>query len=279
VRDPDLDLRTTRQLVGLLNAEDATVAGAVAEAGDELATAIDAIAERLARGGRLIYVGAGTSGRLAALDAAECGPTFGSPPGEVVALFADDGLEEDDREAGSAALRAVGVGPGDTIVAVSASGETPYVLGALDAAAEAGAYRVAVVCSRGSAIARASDREVAVVVGPEVVAGSTRLKAGTAQKLVLNTISTVTMIGLGRTFGGLMVDAAQDNEKLRARARRNLALASGADDAEVEAALAAAGGDAKVALVSLLAGIGPDAARERLAGAGGSVRVALGSTR
>jgi N-acetylmuramic acid 6-phosphate etherase len=279
VRDRDLDLRTTRQLVGLLNAEDATVAGAVAEVGDELAASIDAIAERLARGGRLVYVGAGTSGRLAALDAAECGPTFGSRPGEVVAIVAGDAEEaEDDREAGAADLGALAVGADDVVVGVSASGSTPYTLAALEAAGEAGALRVAVACVRGSALADLAEHEIAVVVGPEAVAGSTRLKAGTAQKLVLNTISTVTMVRLGRTYAGLMVGVSPENAKLRERARRNLMLASGAAEEDVDAALAAAGNDGRVALVTLLAGVEPDVARERLAEAGGSVRIALGET-
>src|SRR5712691_1647480 len=277
VSAPDLDLRTTRELVGLLNLEDATVAGAVAEAGDALATAIDAIAERLARGGRLVYVGAGTSGSLAALDAAECGPTFGSRPGEVVAVVAGDSeAAEDDREAGVAGLHALGLGAGDVVVGVSASGSTPFTLAALEAAAETGALCVAVVCVRGSALGALADHEIAVVVGPEVIAGSTRLKAGTAQKLVLNTISTVTMVRLGRTYAGLMVAVSPDNEKLRERARRNVVLASGAAEEDVDAALEASAGDARVALVSLIAGVDPATARERLEGAGGSVRVALG---
>jgi N-acetylmuramic acid 6-phosphate etherase len=279
VRDNELDLRTTREIVGVLNAEDATVAGAVAEAGDALAAAIDAIAERLARGGRLIYVGAGTSGRLAALDAAECGPTFGSRPGEVVAVVANDDEDaEDDTVAGVADLGALAVAADDVVVGVSASGSTPYTVGALEAAGETGALRVAVVCVRGSALAGAADHEIAVVVGPEAVAGSTRLKAGTAQKLVLNTISTVTMVRLGRTYAGLMVGVSPENTKLRERARRNLMIASGADEAHVDAALAAADNDGRVALVTLLAGVEPDVARERLAEAGGSVRAALGES-
>jgi N-acetylmuramic acid 6-phosphate etherase len=276
VRDRELDLRTTRELVGLLNTEDATVAGAVAEAGDALATAIDAIAEQLARGGRLIYVGAGTSGRLAALDAAECGPTFGSRPGEVVAVIAgDDEDAEDDRVAGVADLAALAVGGDDVVIGVSASGSTPYTLAALEAAGEAGALRIAVACVRGSELAGLAEHEIAVVTGPEAVAGSTRLKAGTAQKLVLNTISTVTMVRLGRTYAGLMVGVSPENTKLRERARRNLVIASGAAEADVDAALEAAGNDGRVALVSLLAGVEPDVARERLAEAGGSVRAAL----
>ncbi|MBX5473685.1 MAG: N-acetylmuramic acid 6-phosphate etherase [Thermoleophilia bacterium] len=275
-RFADLDLRPTRELVRLLNEEDATVPAAVAEAHDALATAIDAIVERMRRGGRLVYVGAGTSGLIAALDAAECGPTFGSPPGEVLALVADGEAGEDDAAAARERLGRLALGPDDSVVAVSASGSTPFALGALEAAREAGALRVAVTCVRGSALAALADLEVATVVGPEVLAGSTRLKAGTAQKLVLNAISTVTMIRLGRTYGGLMIAVAPENEKLRARARRNVALASGAGEEQVAEALAAAEGDARVALVSLLARVDAAEARARLEAAGGSVRGAIG---
>jgi len=274
---PALETRTTRELVTLLNVEDATVAGAVAEAGDALAGAIEQIASRVAGGGRLVYVGAGTSGRLAALDAAECGPTFGSPPGEVVAVVAGDGEDaEDDAQCGEADIRALGIGAEDAVVAISASGSTPYTLAALEAARTAGALCIAVVCAPGSALGTLAEHEVAVLVGPEVVSGSTRLKAGTAQKLVLNAISTATMIRLGRTYAGLMVGVAPENAKLRERARRNVQLASGAPEEDVDAALAAAAGDARVALVSLLAGVDPSTARDRLEGAGGSVRIALG---
>jgi N-acetylmuramic acid 6-phosphate etherase len=270
----DLDLRSTRDLVRLLNDEDTTVPGAVAEAGDELAAAIDAIAERMRRGGRLVYVGAGTSGALAALDAAECGSTFGSSPGEVVAIVADGDAGEDDRAAATNALLELPLRPEDCVVAVSASGSTPFVLAALEVAREAGALRVAVASVRGSEAAALAEHEVATVVGPEVIAGSTRLKAGTAQKLVLNTISTVTMITLGRTYGGLMVGVARGNAKLRARARRNVVVASGASEKQVDQALEAAAGDARVALVSLLAGVDADAARARLEASDGSVRKA-----
>ncbi len=208
-----------------------------------------------------------------------CGPTFGSPPGEVVALVAGEAEDaEDDVERGEAEMRALAIGPNDAVVAVSASGSTPYTCAALEAARVSGALCVAVVSAPGSALASIADHEVCVVVGPEVVSGSTRLKAGTAQKLVLNTISTATMIRLGRTYAGLMVGVAPENAKLRERARRNVAIASGRSDADVDEALAAAEGDARVALVALLAGLDPAAARERLNGAGGSVRVALGET-
>jgi N-acetylmuramic acid 6-phosphate etherase len=272
----DLDLRSTRDLVRLLNDEDATVPAAVGEAGDALAAAIDAIVARMRRGGRLVYAGAGTSGALAALDAAECGSTFGSPPGEVLAVVAQQDADEDDRAAATNALRGLALRPEDCVVAVSASGATPFVLAALEVARDCGALGVAVASARDSQAAALAEHEVAVVVGPEVLAGSTRLKAGTAQKLVLNTISTVTMIRLGRTYGGLMVGVTPTNEKLRERARRNVVLASGASEDRVDEALQAAAGDARVALVSLLAGVDADAARSRLEASDGSVRKAAG---
>jgi N-acetylmuramic acid 6-phosphate etherase len=273
----DLDLRSTRDIVRLLNDEDATVPAAVAEAGDALAAAIDAIVERMRRAGRLIYAGAGTSGALAALDAAECSSTFGSPPGEVLAVVAQEDADEDDRAAATNAFRGLPLRPEDCVVAVSASGSTPFVLAALEVARDAGALGVAVASARGSQAAALAEHEIAVVVGPEVIAGSTRLKAGTAQKLVLNTISTVTMIRLGRTYGGLMVGVTPANAKLRERARRNVVLASGASEEQVDEALNAAAGDARVALVSLLAGVDADAARSRLEASDGSVRKAAGS--
>jgi len=271
----DLDLRSTRELVELINAEDATVAGAVHAAAEALSLAIEAIVERLERGGRLVYVGAGTSGRLAAVDASECPATFGVGPGRVVAVVAEDEPVEDDGDAGAAAVGRVQVGPLDAVVALSASGRTPYILGALDAVREAGALTVGVVCVPEAPLTHAVDHAVTIVVGPEVIAGSTRMKAGTAQKLVLNTISTVTMVRLGKTYGNLMVDVVAGNAKLRARARRTVELATGAADDEVDAALAAAGGDVKVAIVSLLAGVDAATARERLDKNGGVVRRSL----
>jgi N-acetylmuramic acid 6-phosphate etherase len=274
---PALEARSARSLVNVLNVEDATVSAAVAGAGDELAAAVEDIATRISGGGRLVYVGAGTSGRLAALDAVEIGPTFGSPPGEVVAVVAGEGEDaEDDSARGDTDMRALAIGPSDAVVAVSASGTTPYTLAALEAARAAGALCVAVVCNAGTPLAAVADHEIAVIVGPEVVSGSTRLKAGTAQKLVLNAISTATMIRLGRTYAGLMVGLAPENAKLRERARRNVVIASGRSEDDVDQALAAAEGDARVAIVTLLADVDPATARERLDGAGGSVQVALG---
>jgi N-acetylmuramic acid 6-phosphate etherase len=279
----DLDLQSTRGLVELLNDEDAKVPGAVRSVAGPLAAAIDAIVQRLEDGGRLVYVGAGSSGRLALVDAAECGPTFGAPPGQVLAVVAGGSealavaqeAAEDDELAGEADLAAIGVGPPDAVVAVSASGTTPYVLGAARAAGSAGALTIAVVCAPDSELGRLVGHEIVAVVGPELIAGSTRLKAGTAQKLVLNTISTVTMIRLGRTYGNLMVGVVASNTKLRGRARRTVALATGLSDGRVDEALAAAHGDARVAIVSLLAGLDAAAAAQRLERAGGVVRRAL----
>jgi N-acetylmuramic acid 6-phosphate etherase len=279
----DLDLRSTLELVELVNDEDATVPAAVRSALPRLAAAIDAIVERLERGGRLVYVGAGSSGRLAAVDAAECGPTFGVPEGQVLAVVAGgpealaiaQEAAEDDSGAGGADLAAIEIGPDDAVVALSASGETPYVLGAVRTATAAGALTIGVVCAQETQLGELVDHEVAAVVGPEVIAGSTRMKAGTAQKLILNTISTVSMVRLGKTFGNLMVDVVASNAKLRARARRAVALSTNASEKEVDAALEAAGGDARVAIVSLLSGLDADAARSRLEAAGGVIRRTL----
>ena len=274
---------STQELVELMNAEDASVPAAVGAAAGAIADALDAIVERLAAGGRLVYAGAGTSGRIAALDAEECEATFSTPPGQVVALVAGADAAsaeareaaEDDEPAGRHAVEELGVSSGDAVVGVSASGRTPYALGAIAAAADAGALTVAVVSVEDSPLARAADHELAVVVGPEVVSGSTRLKAGTAQKLVLNTISTVAMIRLGKTYGDLMVDLRASNDKLEARARRIVREAAGVSDDEAREALEAAGGSAKVAVVALIAELDPDAARSRLEQAGGSIEAAL----
>ena len=203
----------------------------------------------------------------------------------MTAIVAGAGLEtaaerdaaEDDAEAGARDLSAAAVAAGDVVLGISASGRTPYVIGAVEAAAAAGALTGAVVSAPDSPLAAIVDHEIAVIVGPEFVAGSTRLKAGTAQKLVLNTISTVSMVRLGKTFGNLMVDVRATNDKLRARVRRIVELATGASPDEVEAALEAAGGEAKVAIVSLLAEVDADTARSRLDAADGRIRAALGS--
>ena len=280
--DADYDSRSTSELVELMNGEDASVPGAVATVADELAAAIEAIVARLRADGRLVYVGAGSSGRIAELDAEECEGTFSTAPGQVVALLAGDGLPsaerdaaEDDADAGRRAVEALAVSAADAVVGVSASGRTPYTVAALEAAARAGALTVTLTAVEESELARGADHELAVVVGPEFVAGSTRLKAGTAQKLVLNTISTVAMIRLGKTYGDLMVDVRTSNEKLAARAHRIVRTATGVSDEEAEHALAEADGSAKVAVVALLAGVDAETARKRLEQATGHVRAAL----
>jgi N-acetylmuramic acid 6-phosphate etherase len=277
------DLRSTTELVELMSREDRVVPETVAGARDELATAIDAVVEQLRRGGRLVYVGAGSSGRIAAVDAAECESTFSTPPGLVVAVVAggvhasplEQEAAEDDRDAGRRAIGELDVGANDAVVGVSASGRTPYVLGAIETAAERGATTIAIASVQSSELARIVDHEIPVVVGPEFLAGSTRLKAGSAQKLVLNAISTISMIRLGKTFGNLMVDVNATNEKLRARVLRIVETATGASGARAETALAAADGNAKVAIVSLLANVDAGEARTRLEAAGGSIRVAV----
>jgi N-acetylmuramic acid 6-phosphate etherase len=279
----DLDLRSTADLVELMNAEDTTVPAAVGDAAPAIAALVDEVAARLALGGRLVYVGAGTSGRLAALDAVECETTFSVEPGRVVALVAGEGASssveqesaEDDEDAGRADVAALSLGDTDAVVGVSASGRSPYVLAAVEAARRQGAFTGCVVCVEDSELGAAVDQEVCVPVGPEVLTGSTRLKAGTAQKLVLNMVSTISMIRLGKTFGNLMVDLVPSNEKLRARARSIVEHAAGVSADEAAVALARSDGDPKVAIVSLLTGAEPDEARRRLADAGGVVRRAV----
>src|SRR5262249_27977067 len=214
-------------------------------------------------------VGAGTSGRIAASDAAECGPTFSSDL--ISAVHTEVEAEEDDAE-----LAQLDLGQRDVVLGVSASGRTPYTLGALGRAKAAGTLTIGLACVEGSKLAQAADLAIEVDVGSEFISGSTRMKAGTAQKLVLNTISTVTMVKLGKTFGDLMVGVEPSNEKLRARARNAVALATAAPEAEVSAAMAAAEGDAKVAIVSLLAGVDAETARSRLSAAHGVIREAVG---
>ena len=283
--DPDAgyERRETLDLVELLNAADATVASSVAKASSQIAAAIDAIADRMRAGGRLVYVGAGSSGRIAVLDASECEATFSTPDGTVVALVAGgeaasalvQAAAEDNRTAGERDILALHVSAADAVVGVSASGATPYVLGALGEARRAGALTVCVVSTPESELGALVEHEIAVVTGPEFLAGSTRLKAGTAQKLVLNTISTISMIRLGKTYGNLMVDVAPANEKLQERVRRIVAAASGASAAEIDDALAESGGDARVAIVSLLAGVDAQVARERLGLSGRDIAAAL----
>jgi N-acetylmuramic acid 6-phosphate etherase len=274
----DLDLRATAEVVRALNDANAVVLDALREAEGALVALVDAAA---ARAGRVVYVGAGSAGQMAAADADEWGPTFSVAESAVVALVAGASLPpgplregaEDDADAGAAELGALAPTADDVVIGVSASGSTPYTLGALRAARDAGALTAAVVCATDSPMAAAADHAVVLAVGPEVIAGSTRLKAGTAQKLALNAFSTALMVRRGRTYGNLMSSMRVANAKLRERAVRICCLAAGCDDERARAALAGAGDEIEVALVMLLAGVDAAAARERLAVAG-SVREA-----
>ncbi|KQX83298.1 MULTISPECIES: N-acetylmuramic acid 6-phosphate etherase [unclassified Streptomyces] len=283
----EIDRLPTLDIAHLMNEEDADVPAAVGVRLPQIAAVIDAVAARMARGGRLVYAGAGTAGRLGVLDASECPPTFNTAPGQVVGLIAGgpsavvtsvEGAE-DSAELAEADLAALALTPDDTVIGVSASGRTPYAVGAVRYARARGALTVGLACNAGSALAAAAEHGIEVVVGPELLTGSTRLKAGTAQKLVLNMISTITMIRLGKTYGNLMVDVRASNEKLRARSRRIVALATGADEPEIEAALAATDGEVKNAILALLAGVDGPAAARLLEESGGHLRAALGAAR
>jgi len=269
----DLDTYETSRLVSLMNENDSGVPGAVREVLPQVAAAIDDIALRMREGGRLIYVGAGTAGRLGVVDASECPPTFDIDASRVVGVIAggDTAIRtavedaEDDHEGGADAMAAIRVTALDSVVGLSASGRTPFVSGALAFAREAGALTIAVACNQDSVIGRGADHAIEVVVGPEFIAGSTRLKAGTAQKLIVNMISTVTMVRLGKTYGNIMVDLRATNEKLRVRAERIVMLITGCTADEAGAALEGAGGSVQAAVLMLLRGLSAEDAAERVA--------------
>ncbi|MGW7363680.1 N-acetylmuramic acid 6-phosphate etherase [Streptomyces sp. NPDC054841] len=281
----DIDQLPTADIARIMNGEDRTVPAAVAAQLPAIAAAIDATADRMARGGRLVYAGAGTAGRLGVLDASECPPTFNTAPDEVVGLIAGGPTAmvtavegaEDSKELAAADLDGLGLTALDTVVGISASGRTPYAIGAVEHARARGALTVGLSCNADSALAAAAEHGIEVVVGPELLTGSTRLKAGTAQKLVLNMISTITMIRLGKTYGNLMVDVRASNEKLHARSRHIVALATGAADDEIETALTAADGEVKTAILMLLSHLGAATATSRLKQSNGHLREALRS--
>jgi len=284
-RTQSIDVASSQEIVDLLNAEDATVAAAVHSQRMSLARAIDLVLAAFQSGGRLLYVGAGTSGRLGVLDASECPPTFGSSPSQVVGIIAGgppaltksaEGAE-DDMGAGKAAVDAAGVDAKDVVIGIAASGTTPYVHAALTRARERGAKTGIVACSEPpKALRDICDVAIVPLVGPEALTGSTRMKAGTATKLVLNTISTGAMIRLGKVYGNLMVDLMAWSEKLVDRGERIVMECGAPDRARARAAIDAAGGSVKVAVVMVRAGVGAEEARARLTAAGGSVRNAAG---
>ncbi|MDT7808347.1 MAG: N-acetylmuramic acid 6-phosphate etherase [Acidobacteriota bacterium] len=264
------------EVVRLMNEEDAGVAAAVGLVLPDVARAVERIVERLSAGGKLFYVGTGTSGRLGVLDASECPPTFGVPAELVQGIIAGgyDALHrateasEDDREAGARDAESRGVSGKDALVGIAASGRTPYTIGAVEYARGLGAFTVALTCAPNSLITRAAELAIVAVVGPEVIAGSTRLKAGTAQKMVLNMLSTATLVRLGYVEGNRMTNMRPSNVKLRARSERILAAEAGLDERGARDALDAAGGDLRVALVMSKTGSEREAARRALEACG-----------
>ncbi len=264
-RNPEtthIDELATIDIVRLMNEADQTVPQAIAKILPDIALAVDLITARLAHGGRLCYIGAGTSGRLGILDAVECPPTFSTPPelvqgfiaGGTPAIFRAQEGAEDDPVRGRQDLEQAGLRAQDVVVGIAASGRTPYVIGALDYARDVGAAAIALACSEHAVIADHADLALLPVTGPEILTGSTRLKAGTAQKLVLNMLSTATMIKLGKTYGNLMVDVKASNAKLTARARHIVSEVTGCTDSEAATVLRKAGGQAKLAILMQMTG-------------------------
>jgi N-acetylmuramic acid 6-phosphate etherase len=286
-RNPDtmqIDMMSTPQILAAMNAEDARVAEAVRKVLPEIASAVDKIVEAFRSGGRLVYMGAGTSGRLGVLDASECPPTFGVSEDMVVGLIAggDHALRhpiegaEDDRDEGRRDLEKIGISARDVVVGIAVSGRTPYVIGGLDHAAGIGATTVALSCNPDSTIARLAHIAISPVVGPEALTGSTRLKSGTAQKLVLNMLTTASMIRIGKSYENLMVDLSVSNEKLAARATRILVEATGRTADEAEHYLKASGNNVKLAILMALTGMNAADGEIALERADGFLRRAAG---
>jgi N-acetylmuramic acid 6-phosphate etherase len=271
-RYADIDRATVTELALLMNDADSSVPVAIRGAMDRIVPAIEAVVDQLAQGGRLIYIGAGTAGRIGVLDASECPPTFGTPPSLVLgviaggpaAMFAAQEGAEDDVEAGIRLISDLDVDARDAVVGIAASGRTPYVIGAIRAARARGATTIALSCNLDTPLSDEAQLPIEVPVGPEVLAGSTRLKAGTAQKLVLNMISTIAMVRLGKTFGNLMVDLRATNGKLRERAVRIVQAVTGSERGVAEAALVAADWEVKPAILVIERGLDVDEARRRL---------------
>ncbi len=279
----ELDSMTPLEIVTAMNREDARVPESIRPQLPDIAQCVAWATEAIRSGGRLIYMGAGTSGRLGVLDAVECPPTFGVSPDVVVGLIAGgerafvravEGAE-DSRELGKADLEAIGLTPKDLVVGIAASGRTPYVLGGLAYANSLGCKTAAISCNPGSALGKEARLAIEVAPGPECLTGSTRLKAGTAQKLILNMISTATMVGCGKAYSNLMVDVMQTNEKLVVRAQNIVMEATGVSRDSAKEAIALAGGSCKLAVTMILADCTVEEAKERLERCGGSVRQAI----
>jgi len=278
-----IDEMSVAELATLMNRNDHDVPLAVESALPQIIPALEGAAERMQRGGRLIYVGAGTPGRIGVLDASECPPTFSTPPELVFAIIAG-GREaisgavegaEDDADAGAVAIDDAGVGPLDTVVGIASSGRTPFVVAAVRRARELGALAIGLSCNAGAPLSAVADHGIEVLVGAEFISGSTRLKSGTAQKLVLNMFSSIVMVRLGKTYGNLMVDVTASNAKLRRRAITIVSRITGADDTTSEAALVAAGFKVKPAVLALERGWDTQRAERELRAVGGRLREAL----
>lgn len=283
----DLDRLDALGLVRLMNSEDRRVAEVIAGIAPEIARVAERVAQAFREGGRLIYVGAGTSGRLGVLDAAECPPTFNTPPGWVVGVIAGGATAltqavegaEDFPEQGRGDLESLELQPRDVVVGIATSGRTPYVLGALRYAREVGATTVGLTCNEPSELSDVCERMLAAVVGPEVISGSTRLKAGTATKMILNMITTAAMVLIGKTYGNLMVDLRATNQKLVHRSRRMVTQLTGLTPAAADELLTQCSGSVKLALATHLLDVPVEQAQEALARADGRLRVALEDNR
>jgi len=277
-RADELDDLSAFDFVELMHSEDVDAVNSVRAQLRQIAHAVDAVAARLREGGRLHYFGAGTSGLIAELDAAECPVTFGVPPDRVQAHAVED-AQEDDRELGAQTASRLALGADDVVVGISASGRTPFVLGAMERASEDGALRLAITCNPGSPLGRTADIAIEVEKGPEVIAGSTRLKAGTVQKLILNMLSTAVFTQLAYTHRGRMVGVVASNDKQRARAAGVVADLGGVSREAAAGALEAAGGNVKVAIVMLTRGMTADEARKRLEAAAGDLKAVVEEAR
>lgn len=279
----EIDTLSALEIVQLINAQDAQVPSAVRKESTNIAAAVDVITDRLRNGGRLLYLGAGTSGRLGVLDASECPPTFSTPPEMVVGIIAGgyDALHsaaegiEDEPETAVKDLKHHDLSNRDVLVGIATSGRTPYVIGGLEFARQTGAFAIGLSCNANSALEAVSDLVICPIVGPEVITGSTRMKAGTATKLVLNMLTTGTMVRLGKTYGNLMVDLKATNTKLAARVQRLAAQLTGQSEQDVTPHLNACNGELKTTVVAVRCDITPDEARRRLSEADGQLRRTL----
>lgn len=279
----EIDRMSPLEIVQVMNAEDAKVAEAIKQELPQIAGAIEEIAARLRRGGRLIYVGAGTSGRLGVQDAAECPPTFNVPAEQVIGVLAGGPIaqtraqedQEDSEEAGEADVARLDLTANDVVVGIAASGRTPYALGAVNYANARGALSIGIACNRATPLEKSAQIMIAPIVGPEVITGSTRLKAGTAQKMVLNMLSTGSMILLGKTFGNLMVDVQATNYKLHQRALKIVQTVTGLDRESAEDLLQKSGGQVKTAILVGKTHLEPEQAREQLAAHNDNLRATL----